>query len=62
MSKRKVSIPTKLDILEYAIEGAKTYRGLWSGEMTEEEEESLDDHILYLEQKILLQRQKQGEL
>jgi hypothetical protein len=40
--------PTRLEILEYALEGARTERGIWSGAMTEEQEELLDDHIEWL--------------
>ncbi len=43
---------TKLEILEYALEGAQTYRGLYSGQMDEEEEEQVDFDISSLQSKI----------
>lgn len=44
--------PTRLEILEYALEGATTQRGLWSGELSAKEEAELDNHIEWLEKEI----------
>jgi hypothetical protein len=44
--------PSRLEILEYALEGAQTQRGIWSGEMGVREEAELDAHIDWLEREI----------
>lgn len=44
----------KLDLLEYALSGAVTERGLQSGNMTDSEEESLDADIAEIEKRIKL--------
>jgi hypothetical protein len=44
----------KLEILEYALTGAVTERGLQSGNMTESEEETLDKDIAEIERRIKL--------
>lgn len=53
--------PTRLEILEYALEGATTERGLWSGAMSFEQEEELDRHIEWLEKEIERVKENQGE-
>lgn len=44
--------PPRLAILEYALQGAQTERGIWSGAMTEEAEAELDADIEWLEAEI----------
>ena len=44
--------PSRLEILEYALAGAQTERGIWSGAMPDEEAETLDAHIEWLKQEI----------
>lgn len=44
--------PSRLEILEYALQGAVTERGLWSGGMEEWEEDQLAEHIEWLEMEI----------
>ena len=58
---------SKLDLLEYALSGAVTERGLQSGNMTDSEEERLDADIAEIEKRIKLvkwaeMRAHQGEL
>ena len=50
--------PSRLEILEYALEGALTERGIWSGAMTEEQEDELDEHIEWLESEIQRVKEK----
>ena len=45
---------SKLDLLEYALSGAVTERGLQSGNMTDSEEERLDAVIAEIEKRIKL--------
>lgn len=45
---------SKLDLLEYALSGAVTERGLQSGNMTDSEEERLDADIAEIEKRIKL--------
>ena len=57
----------KLDLLEYALSGAVTERGLWMGGMTEEAEDQLNKDIAEIERRIELvkwaeARAHQGEL
>lgn len=47
-----MSRPSRLEILKYALEGARTERGVWSGAMGEAEEEQLDADIEWLEAEI----------
>ena len=51
--------PPRLAILEYALEGACTERGIWSGAMTEEAEAELDADIEWLETEIARVKAKQ---
>lgn len=51
---------TKLDILEYALEGAVTRRGVVSGLMTEAEEDQLDKDIAELERRIAAEKAKEA--
>lgn len=51
MAKHKLS---KLDLLEYALDGATTRRGVQSGNLTEEEEDLLDGDIAEIERHIKL--------
>lgn len=51
MSRHKLP---KLDLLEYALSGAVTERGLQSGNMTDSEEEHLDSDIAEIERRIKL--------
>lgn len=44
----------KADLLDYALDGARTRRGLMSGALTEEEEDLLDADIRELERRIKL--------
>jgi hypothetical protein len=43
---------SRLDILEYALAGARTERGIYSGLMSEEEEGQLDEDIAEIERRI----------
>lgn len=45
---------SRLDLLEYALDGATTRRGVQSGNLTEEEEELLDKDIAEIERRIKL--------
>ena len=45
---------SKLDLLEYALSGAVTERGLQSGNMTDSEEEHLNSNIAEIEKRIKL--------
>jgi len=45
---------SKLEILEYALDGACTERGLYSGAMSDEEEAHLDKVIAELQRRIHL--------
>lgn len=45
---------SKLDLLQYALSGATTERGIFSGDMTEEEEDQLDRDIKEIERRIKL--------
>ncbi len=49
-----MSRPSRLEILEYALEGVTTLRGVWAGcdSMSEEEESTLDGHLAWLEAEI----------
>ena len=51
--------PTRLEILEYALEGARTEYGIWSGAMNDEQEQTLEDHIEWLESEIKRITQKE---
>lgn len=51
---RKKHRLSKLDLLEYALSGAVTERGLRSGGMDEEDEELLDKDIAEIEKRIKL--------
>ncbi len=51
MSRHKLP---KLDLLEYALSGAVTERGLQSGNMTDSEEEHLDSDIAEIKRRIKL--------
>lgn len=51
--------PNRLEILEYALEGAITERGIWSGAMSDGEEELLNSHIKWLEAEIARVKEKQ---
>ena len=51
MSRHKLP---KLDLLEYALSGAVTERGLRSGNMTDSEEEHLDSDIAEIKRRIKL--------
>ena len=51
MSRHKLP---KLDLLEYALSGAVTERGLQSGNMTDSEKEHLDSDIAEIERRIKL--------
>lgn len=44
----------KLDLLQYALSGAQTERGIWSGAMEEAEEELLNADIREIERRIKL--------
>ena len=44
--------PSRLEILEYALQGAQTERGIWSGAMPDDEADILDTHIVWLEREI----------
>lgn len=54
-----MSRPSRLEILEYALEGALTERGIWSGAASEEDEAELDAHIEWLEAEIARVKEKQ---
>lgn len=56
--------PSRLEILEYALEGAQTRHGVWSGAMDSEEESELDRHIAWLEKacRATLERQNAKRL
>lgn len=45
---------SKLELLEYALSGAVTERGLQSGNMTDSEEEHLDSDIAEIKRRIKL--------
>lgn len=45
---------SKLDLLDYALSGAVTERGLQLGNMTDKEEEQLDADIAEIERRIKL--------
>lgn len=45
---------SKADLLEYALDGATTRRGVQSGNLTEEEEDLLDSDIAEIERRIKL--------
>lgn len=45
---------SKLDLLRYALDGARTYRGLYSGALTEREEYELDADIGEIKRRIKL--------
>ena len=45
---------SKLDLLDYALDGAVTRRGLWSGQMTEDEADDLARDIAEIERRIKL--------
>lgn len=49
-----MSRPSRLELLEYALEGATTRRGIWAGcdLMSEKEGDTLDEHIIWLETEI----------
>ena len=51
---RKRHTLSKPDLLEYALSGAVTERGLWSGQMTKDEQELLDKDIAEIERRIKL--------
>lgn len=51
---------SKMDLLEYALSGAINERGLWSGAMSEEEEEHLDSDIAEIEKRIKLVKLAEG--
>lgn len=50
-AKHKLS---KLDLLEYALEGAVTRRGVQCGSLEEDEEDTLDNAIEEIERRIKL--------
>lgn len=50
--------PSRLEILEYALEGARAEYGIWLGAMTEEQERQLADHIEWLESEIQRVKEK----
>jgi hypothetical protein len=45
---------SKADLLYYALDGARTVRGLYSGALTGEEERELDKDIAEIERRIKL--------
>ena len=51
---------SKLDLLEYALSGAVTERGLQSGNMTDSEEEHLNSDIAEIEKRIKLVKLAEG--
>lgn len=53
MRKKKHTL-SKADLLEYALSGAITERGLWAGQMDEDEQELLDKDIAEIERRIKL--------
>jgi L-ribulose-5-phosphate 3-epimerase UlaE len=44
--------PSRLDILKYALDGVKTYYGLYSGQFSIDEEDEILDHIDWLTEEI----------
>ncbi len=44
----------KLDLLDYALDGAVTRRGIGSGQMTDDEADDLDRDIAEIERRIKL--------
>ena len=53
--------PTRLEILEYALEGATTERGIWSGAMDWEDEDQLTADIEWLEAEIARVKERTGQ-
>lgn len=45
---------SKADLLQYALSGAVTERGLWSGAMTDEQADDLNKDIAEIERRIRL--------
>ena len=45
---------SKLEVLQYALDGACTHRGLYMGAMDEEEEELVDKDIKELQRRVKL--------
>ncbi len=60
MSRYKRHRLSKLDLLEYALSGAVTERGLQSGNMSDSEEEQLDADIAEIEKRIKLVKYAQA--
>ncbi len=52
--------PSRLEILEYALDGVRAYYGTYSGQFSDDEEAELDDHIEWLKAEIVRVRQRQG--
>ncbi len=49
---RKRHTLSKADLLDYALQGALTERGTWSGDMLEEDADLLDKDIKEIERRI----------
>ena len=45
---------SRMEVLQYALEGACTRRGIWSGAMDDYEEQELEDDIKELSRRIKL--------
>ena len=60
MSRYKRHRLSKLDLLEYALSGAVTERGVQSGNMSDSEEEQLDADIAEIEKRIKLVKYAQA--
>lgn len=52
--------PSRLEILEYALEGVNTLWGTQVGALTEWEEEELEDHREWLKDEIKRVKEKQN--
>lgn len=51
--------PTRLEILEYALEGVQTKLGVWSGALEEDEQEFYESHEEWLKQEIQRVKERQ---